>query len=168
MVSAKLRVAGYLALAAALAAAGGYVWGRMANKPQIVEIGTTACGLPESSPSFGVPLEAVLRVAGGRAFGLGPVEIPAGGGPIRLRFEPTLDGRADEVRLADGILHLPIGFGPDRQPPRRITLHCRDGAIGSVRYQGTGGAGMVFHVSRGATGTHEPAPRKAPLSPGLT
>jgi hypothetical protein len=167
MISASLKVAGYVMLAAVLAAGGGYAWARKVHMPRIVEIGSTACGVPESSPSFGMPLEAVMRVAGGRAFGLGPVDIPAGGGPVRLRFEPTLDGEGGEVRLAGTILYLPTSFGQERQLPRRITLHCRDGAIGSVRYQGKGGASMVFQVARGAARAPASAPGETTRLPDL-
>jgi hypothetical protein len=165
MIAANLRLAGYLALAAALAAGGGYAWARTVHMPQIVDVGSTACGVPESSPSFGVPLAAVLRVAGNLPFGVGPVEVPEGGGPLSLRFEPALDGEADEVRLAGAILHLPTSFGHDRELPRRITLHCRDGAIGSVRYQGEGGASTVFQVARGKAGARDPAAALAPRDP---
>lgn len=148
----NLRLVGLLALAAAVAAGGGYAWARTLHMPQIVEIGSTACGVPETSPRFGVPLAAMMRVAGGLPFGVGPVEVPEGDGPVSLRFEPALDGEVDEVRLAGAMLHLPISFGHDRRLPRRITLHCRDGAIGSVRYQGAGGASTVFQVVRSKAG----------------
>ena len=158
----NLRLAGYVLLAAALAAGGGYAGARTVHMPQIVEVGSTACGVPESSPRFGVPLEAVMRASGGLPFGVGPVAVPAGGGPVSLRFEPELDGRADKVRLEGAILHLPTSFGHDRQLPRRITLHCREGAIGSVRYQGGGQAGTVFHVTRGTTSARDPAGQQRP------
>jgi hypothetical protein len=148
----NLRLVGLLALAAAVAAGGGYAWARTLHMPQIVEIGSTACGVPETSPRFGVPLAAMMRVAGGLPFGVGPVEVPAGGGPVSLRFEPALDGGMDEVRLVGAMLHLPTSFGHDRRLPRRITLHCRDGAIGSVRYHGAGGASTVFQVVRSKAG----------------
>jgi len=166
MIAADLRLAGLLALAVALAAGGGYAWARTVHMPQIVEIGSTACGVPESSPSFGVPLAAVMQAAGGLPFGVGPVEVPQGGGPVGLRFEPALAGEADEVQLAGAILHLPTSFGHDRQLPRRITLHCRDGAIGSVRYQGADGASTVFHVARSKLGACDPA--AAPPPPDLS
>jgi hypothetical protein len=151
------RLVGLLALAAAVAAGGGYAWARTLHMPQIVDIGSTACGVPETSPSFGVPLEAVMRVSGGLPFGVGPVEVPDGGGPISLRFEPALDGRAGEVRLEGATLQLPTGFGHDRQLPRRITLHCREGDIGSVRYEGDGGASTVFQVTRSKASARDPA-----------
>jgi len=152
MITAHPRLAAVLALAGALAAGGGYAWARTVHMPQIVEIGSTACGVPESSSRFGVPLAAVMRVGGGLPFGIGPVEVPEGGGPVRLRFEPTLRAEGDEVRLAGAILHLPTSFGPDGELPRRITLHCRDGAIGSVRYHGAGGASTVLQVVRSKAG----------------
>ena len=46
MDGAKLRLAGYLMLALGVAAGGGYGWARAVHMPQIVEIGSTACGLP--------------------------------------------------------------------------------------------------------------------------
>ena len=156
VIAMPLRSAGYLALAAALAAGGGYAWARTMHMPQIVDIGSTACGLPESSPRFGVPLAAVLQVAGDLSFGLGPLDVPQGGGPVNLRFEPALSGAAAEVRLADAVLYLPTGFGQDRELPRLITLHCRNGTIGSVRYQGDSGASTVFEVTRSQAGGRDP------------
>jgi hypothetical protein len=156
------RLVGLLALAAAVAAGGGYAWARTLHMPQIVDIGSTACGVPETSPRFGVPLAAMMRVAGGLPFGVGPLEVPEGGGPVSLRFEPALDGEADEVRLAGAMLHLPTSFGHDRQLPRRITLHCRDGAIGSVRYQAAGGASTVFNVVRNDAGACDRAAAPPP------
>ena len=152
MRAADLRLVGLVALAAVLAAGGGYAWARAVHMPQIVDIGSTACGVPKTSQTYGVPLAAMARLAGGLPFGVGPVEVPEGGGPVSLRFEPALDGAADEVRLAGAILHLPTSFGHDRQRPRRITLHCRNGAIGLVRYEGAGGASTVFSVVRSKAG----------------
>jgi hypothetical protein len=161
MIAANSRLAGVLALAVALGAGGGYAWARTVYMPEIVEIGSTACGVPASSPRFGVPLAAVLQVAGGVPFAIGPLEVPEGGGPVSLRFEPALGGERDSVRLTDATLHLPARFGHAHEVPRRITLHCRDGAIGSVRYQGADGASTVFNVVRKA-GACDPAAAPPP------
>jgi hypothetical protein len=158
VISANLKLAGYLAVAAALAAGGGYAWARTVHRPQIVEVGSTACGVPETSSSFGVPLEVVMRVSGGMPFSVGPLEVPEGGGPLSLSFEPGLDGAAEEVRLDGATLHLPTRFGEDRQLPERITLHCREGDLGAVRYQSSGRASTVFKVLRNRTTTTEPPP----------
>jgi hypothetical protein len=158
VICTNLKLAGYLAVAAVLAAGGGYAWARTVHMPQIVDIGSTACGLPESSPSFGVPLEAVIRVSGGVPFSVGPVAVPEGGGPLSLRFDPELDGLAEEVRLEGTTLHLPTSFGDDRQLPQRITLHCREGDIGSVRYHSNGRASAVFKVLRSAPDPAPPPP----------
>jgi hypothetical protein len=147
----RLKPIGAVILATVIAAGGGYAGARTLHMPQIVDIGTTACGLPPSSPEFGLPLEAVLRVGGGLPFGVGPVEVPDGGGPISLRFEPALDGQAGEVELAGDILVLPTTFGRERRVPRRIIIHCRDGAVGSVRYMGDGHANTTFNVVRRRT-----------------
>jgi hypothetical protein len=147
---AKVKLAGYLALVIGVAVGGGYGWARTVHMPQIVEIGSTACGVPTSSARFGVPLQTILQATGGLSFGLGPVELPAGSGAISLRFDPSIDGQAGELRLIDGVLYLPIAFGPDRRRPRQITLHCRDSLIGSVRYQGDGRENATFSVVRAA------------------
>jgi hypothetical protein len=144
----RLKPVGVLILAVAIAAGGGYAFARTMHMPQIVDIGTTACGLPPASPQFGVPLEAVLRVGGGLPFGVGPVEVPDGGGPISLRFVPALDGQAAEVELVGDTLVLPTTFGPEQRRPRRITIHCRDGAVGSVRYLGDGRTSTTYSVVR--------------------
>jgi hypothetical protein len=167
MDAAKFRLAGYLAVAVAIAAGGGYGWARTVHMPAIVEIGTTACGIPPSSPRFGVPLQTILEAAHGLPFGVGPVEVPEGGGPVSLRFEPSVDGQALNLRLRDDTLYLPTGFGQSHRPPRRITIHCREGVIGSVRYQGDGGEGATFNVTREATagrawGAFDPPPAADP------
>ena len=150
---AKIKLAGYLALVIGVAVGGGYGWARTVHMPPIVEIGSTACGVPTSSARFGVPLQTILQAAGGLSFGLGPVDLPAGNGPISLRFEGSIDGQAGEVRLIDDVLYLPIAFGPDQRRPRRITLHCRDNLIGSVRYQGDGRESATFRVVRAMAAT---------------
>jgi hypothetical protein len=156
---AKIKLAGCLVLMIGVAVAGGYGWGRTVHMLQIVEIGSTACGVPTSSARFGLPLRTILQAANGLSFlqaanglsfGLGPVALPAGSGPISPRFEPSLDGRAGEVRLIDDVLYLPLTFGPDRRSATLITLHCRDQVIGSVRYQGDGSEGATFSVVRAA------------------
>ena len=146
----KVKLAGYLTLVIGAAVGGGYVWARMVHMPPMVEIGSTACGVPTSSARFGVPLQTIFEAAGGLSFGVGPVEMPEGGEPVRLRFETSIDGQASEVRLIDDVLYLPIAFGPDQRPPRRITLHCREGVLGSVRYQGDGRESATFGVMRAA------------------
>jgi hypothetical protein len=71
-------------------------------------------------------LTLALGVAvGGLSFAMGPVEVPDGGGPITLRFEPSVDGEAHRVRLSGDTLYLPTGFGRGNSPPRRITIPCR-------------------------------------------
>lgn len=150
VISANRKLAGYVAVAAALAAGGGYAWARTVHMPQIVDIGSTACGVPESSPRFGVPLEVMVRVSGGVPFSVGPLEVPERGGPLSLSFEPGLDGLAEEVRLEGATLHLPTHFGQDQQLPERITLHCREGDLGSVRYQSNGRASTVFKIKTSA------------------
>ena len=84
-------------LALGVAVGGGYGWARTVHMPRIVEIGSTACGLPIAGARFGVPLQAMLEAAGGLSFAIGPVEVPDGGGPITLRFEPSVDGAAHQV-----------------------------------------------------------------------
>jgi hypothetical protein len=140
-------LAGYLMLALGVAVGGGYGWARTVHMPQIVEIGSTACGLPIAGARFDVPLQAMLEAAGGLSFAIGPVEVPDGGGPITLRFEPSVDGAAHQARLSGDILYLPTGFGRANSPPRRITIHCRQGVVGSVRYHGAGREGATFDVS---------------------
>lgn len=148
MNAAKFRLAGYLALGAAAAVGAGYGWARSVHMPPIVEVGSTACGVPTSSARFGVPLQTIVQAAGGLSFGIGPVEVPEGGGPIRLRFESSIDDQARDVRLVDDTLYLPTAFGRERRPPIRITLHCREGVIGSVRYQGGRRESATFNVLR--------------------
>jgi hypothetical protein len=107
--------------------------------------------VPTSTARFGVPLQTIIHTADGLSFGVGPVEVPGGGGPISLRFVPSVSGEAPAVRLIDDTLYLPTGFGPAHLPPRRITLYCRESVIGSVRYQGDGRESATFDVVREAT-----------------
>ena len=146
----KAKIAGYAALALLLAGTSGYVWARSVHKPEIVEVTRTACGVPPATARFGVPLQTAMRSGGGNLpFGVGPVEVPQGGGVVRLTFDPAVDGKAREVRLVGDTLHLPTAFGRDGEWPARITISCRDGAINTVRYQGGGRGGTTFSVVRG-------------------
>lgn len=146
----------YAAAAALLSGAGGYYWARSVHKPALVEVSRTACGLPLATTSLKVPLETTLAVSGNLGFGLGPLEVPDGGGVISLRFDPAIDGGNREVRLVDDVLHLPTGFGRDKQSPTRISISCRNGAIASVRYQGNRRASTSFSVVREQTAAMAP------------
>ncbi len=148
MTTARIKLAGCLALAVAVAFGSGYAWARIASQPEIVEIGSIACGVPPLTASFGVPLQAVRAAVGDLPFGVGPVEVPEGGGRVYLLFDPSADGKRRDVRLVDATLHLPTLFGQDEVAPSRITMNCRDGALGSVRYQGTGRESATFSVVR--------------------
>jgi hypothetical protein len=147
MDTAKIKLAGCAALAIA-AVGGGYAWARMVEQPEIVEIGSIACGVPPLTASFGVPLQAMLAAVGDLPFGVGPVEVSEGGARISLLFDPAADGKRREVRLIDDTLHLPIVFGEDEVPPKRITMNCRDGVLGSVRYQGDNRESTTFRILR--------------------
>jgi hypothetical protein len=147
MDAAKIKLAGGAVLVVA-AVGGGYAWARISEQPEIVEIGSIACGVPPLTASFSVPLEAVLAAVGDRPFAVGPVEVPQGGGPISLLFDPAADGRRREVRLIGDTLHLPTVFGQDEVPPKRITINCRDGGLGSVRYQGADRESATFGILR--------------------
>jgi hypothetical protein len=139
----------YLALGVVVAGAAGYASAWAVHRPGIVEVSSTACGVPPSTASFGVPLQMVMRADGNLPFSLGPVEL-ARMGLISLRFDPTVAGQGREVRIVGDILHLPTAFGLHQVAPRRIMLNCRDGVIGSVRYQGDGRDSATFHVVREA------------------
>ena len=149
MTTAKLKLVGCLTLAIAVAFGGGYAWARMVSQPELVEIGSIACGVPPLTPSFGVPLQAVLAAIGDLPFGVGPVEVPEGGGRVYLLFDPTADGKRRDVQLVDATLHLPTLFGQDEVTPKQITLNCREGVLGSVRYQGADRESATFSVVRG-------------------
>jgi hypothetical protein len=69
-------------------------------------------------------------------------------------FDPAADGKRREVRLIDDTLHLPTVFGQDEVPPTRITMNCRNGVLGSVRYQGADRESTTFGILR----TTEAAP----------
>lgn len=164
-----LRRMGAAAMVALVTFGGGYLWARSVYQPAIVEIVTTACSVPPETARFGVPLEAILAAAQGLSFGIGPVDVPHGGGAVRFRFDPEADAAARDVRLVRDTLYLPTGFGPDRRAPRRITVQCRDGAIGAVRYQSAGRDNATFGVVRasdtamipeGGDPADDPAPTK--------
>jgi len=155
------RFAAYAAVAALLSGAGGYYWARSVHKPALVEVNRTACGLPLATTSVKVPLETTLAASGNLGFGLGPVEVPEGGGIISLRFDPTIDGNGKEIRLVDDVLNLPTRFGRDKRSPTRITISCRNGAVASVRYQGDRRSGTTFKVVHEQTAAMAPEPPEA-------
>ncbi len=143
-----LKLAGYAALAVIVAGTGGYVWARSVHKPEIVEVRRIACGVPPATAAFGVPLETAMRSVGQLPFGVGPVEMPQGGGLVQLTFDPSTDGKGREVRMLGDTLLLPTAFGRDGSAPERITITCRDGTVASVRYTGKGRGGTTFNVVR--------------------
>ena len=145
----KIRIGGYVAVALLVAGTGGYVWARSVHKPEITEVARTACGVPPATARFGVPLQTALREGGGGLpFGVGPVEVPQGGGLVSLVFDPAADGKGREVRLVGDTLRLPTAFGRNGEAPARITISCRDGTINTVRYQGGDRRGTTFNVVR--------------------
>ncbi len=52
MEAAKIKLAGGAVLVVA-AAGGGHAWARIVDRPEIVEIGSIACGVPPQTASFG-------------------------------------------------------------------------------------------------------------------
>ena len=140
---------GACAAVAVLAAGGiGYWWAQSTYEPRIVEVSNTACGVPTATARFGVPLQTAVASMGNLPFGVGPVELPQGGGLVSLTFDPATDGKGREVRMVGNNLYLPTAFGRNNQIPERITISCRDGAVGIVRYQGGSRTSSTFNVIR--------------------
>ena len=166
MTTARIKLAGCLTLAIVVAFGGGYAWARMVSQPELVEIDSIACGVPPLMPSFGVPLQAVLAAVGDLPFGVGPVEVPEGG-RVYLLFDATADGKRRDVQLVDATLRLPTLFGQDDVTPKQITLNCRDGVLGSVRYQGADRESTTFSVVHGTDTklTGASAARPGPIEP---
>lgn len=146
MRTARVRTLGTTLAAAAVAGGAGYLWAQWSYQPKLVEVQQTACGIPPSTASFAVPLEAALRSGGELPIAVGPIDIPDGGGFVVLRFDPAVDGRGRDVRMIDELLVLPTAYGRDATLPERITVTCRDGAIASVRYQSGRRGGSIFSV----------------------
>jgi hypothetical protein len=139
---------GALVVTAAIAGGVGYQWARWSFEPKLIQVTETACGVPPATTAFAIPLEGVLRSLGNLPMAVGPLDIPAGGGLVTLRFDPTVDGRGREVRMIEDVVHLPTGYGRNAQIPDHITLTCRDGAIASVRYRNDGRGSATFNVLR--------------------
>ena len=150
MDTSKIKFGGYAAVAVLVAGGIGYWWAQSTYQPRIVEVSNTACGVPTATARFGVPLQTAMASMGSVPFGVGPVELPQGGGLVNLTFDPAADGKGREVRMVGNSLHLPTAFGRNNQIPERITISCRDGAVGTVRYQGGNRTSTTFNVIREA------------------
>ncbi|HET6519369.1 MAG TPA: hypothetical protein VFG47_06055 [Geminicoccaceae bacterium] len=150
MDTSKIKFGGYAAVAVLVAGGIGYWWAQSTYQPRIVEVSKTACGVPTATARFGVPLQTAMTSMGNLPFGVGPVELPQGGGLVNLTFDPATDGKGREVKMVGNNLYLPTAFGRNDQLPERITISCRDGAVGTVRYQGGNRTSSTFNVVREA------------------
>lgn len=142
----KIKLGAGVLAAVAVVGAGSYWYAASAFSPPIVTISQTACGVPATTASFGVPLATVAQSAPRVPVSFGPIEAPQAGGAVNLKFDAGVDGRAREVTMLGDTLLLPVNFGRDDAYPERITITCRDGAVATVRYQGSSRAGATFNV----------------------
>lgn len=141
-----LKMGAAAVAAVAIVGAGSYWYAASANKPAIATITQSACGLPATQASFGVPLHTIGTSAPNVAVRYGPIEAPQGGGIIHIAFDGKVDGRGREVELIGDTLHLPARFGRDNHVPERVSLVCRDGQIATVRYSGPSRSAATFNV----------------------
>jgi hypothetical protein len=142
----KMKLAAGVVAAVAVVGAGSYWWAASSHSPKIVTVSQTACGLPATAASFGVPLATLREASPTLPVSLGPIDAAQAGGLVTLKFDPKADGRGREVTLENGVLRLPVTFGRDDAVPERIVLTCRDGSFAQVRYQGGGRAASTFTV----------------------
>lgn len=140
----KMGVA--LLATAAIAGTAGYQWARATYQPKLIQIAGTACGIPAETATFAFPLEGALHSIGSVPIAVGPVDLPDGGGPITLRFDPSVDGQSREITMVEDVVHLPTAYGRNARVPEQITITCRDGAIASVRYRADRQASATFKV----------------------
>jgi len=156
----KIKEAAKIVAVAAVVGAGAYWYSASAHSPEIVTISQTACGVPSTSASFGVPIATLAEHAPGVPFSFGPIEAPEGGGAITIRFDPSADGKGREVTMAGDTLHLPVAYGRSSALPERVVVTCRDGEIATVRYSGSGERSVSFSVvaqAQALAGTEEAA-----------
>jgi hypothetical protein len=144
----RIKMVSAVVAAVAVAGAVGYQGARWAHAPKLLEVAEAACGVPPATAAFAFPLEGALRSSGSLPIAVGPIDMPGGGGLITLRFDPTVDGGARDVRMIEDVIYLPTGYGRDAQIPDRITITCRDGGIASVRYRNDRRGGATFNVLR--------------------
>jgi hypothetical protein len=150
---AKLKRASLIVVGAVVVAGASYWYGSSSAAPKMVAVSQTGCGA--AAAAFGVPLETIARGAPKLAASFGPMEIPAAS-LVRLHFDPDADGKGREVKLIGDVLHLPVTYGPAGHLPERIRMTCRDGAIATIRYEGSGRSTATFSVVRQEVSMLEP------------
>lgn len=144
--SEKVKLVVGAVAAVAIVGVGSYWWAAGSHSPKIVTVSQTACGLPATAASFGVPLSTIRDSSPALSVAFGPIEAAQAGGLVTLKFDPKADGRGREVSMEGSTLRLPVTFGRDDAVPERIVLTCRDGGVAQVRYQGSGRAATTFNV----------------------
>jgi hypothetical protein len=133
MISHNVKLIGGAVLGAAILVGGTYAYATNAAQPELVVVSHQGCGTPAPA-SFSLPLQALHQAAPVMAVSYRMVE-PTAAVTASLSFDPTVNGRGNEVVLADGALALPLTFGRNDLSPTRIRVNCRDGAVTSVRYE---------------------------------
>jgi hypothetical protein len=133
---APLRAALPALLAAATAAAGGFVAGERlgGTRAPATTIEIVACGLAPGPPTIELPLDQILHQAGPIAVGLGPFALGGVAEPVTIRFKPVPASDEKTPRRDGGAVTLPVHVDrPDRL--ERVTLRCRYGEPTRVAYR---------------------------------
>lgn len=147
-----------LAAAATLVSgAVGYVAGKVQATGRVTHLTIAPCGLDEAPAPVALPLNDLLRKAGGHTVSLGPFRHDGLDRSVTVRFAL---GAAGPVRHSDAdghdLLVLPVSAsgGP---LPDEIRLECRYGTVARVQYR-TGQAREAFDIP--------PDPPRTDLSAG--
>lgn len=148
---------GVITAVAAVSVAGTWLYSADAHSVRLAEVTTNGCG---TAAGFGLPLTLLGESAASLPVAIGPIPIDGLAAPLSLSFDPALSPVDRELTLRDGMLALPMAFGRTPAVPERVTLHCRDGAIVSVRYTGGRSAAASFNVS--VAGADEARPDPVP------
>lgn len=159
-----MRLGTIIGASLAIIVAGGllYYVAHAQAKPKLVTISMTACGVPATAATFRVPVDTLQKTAPNVPIRMGPLELPGAGGHFHLTFDPSADGRGDEVTMVGDTVHLPITFGRQAWVPKEVILSCRDGSLDVVRYQRSGSKTKRFTVAQAEPAFSSPLPAAEP------
>lgn len=155
-----LRVSRGVALAGAaalLSGAVGYAVGQLQATERMTRLTIAPCGLDEAPAPVALPLDDLLRKAGGHGVSLGPFRHDGLDRTVTVRFALGADApyRQSDAGGHD-LLVLPVPEAASALPDE-IRLECRYGTVARVQYR-TGQTREAFDIA--------PAPSPVDLSAG--
>lgn len=123
------------ALATVISGAAGFALGQFQMAGRVTHLTIAPCGLDAAPAPLALPLQDLLRKAGGHGVSLGPFHHVGLDRAVIVRFAVEADAPYRHI-AADGydLLVLPVPV-PGRALPDEIRLECRYGTVARVQYR---------------------------------